>query len=121
MRHSDRPPTRHPAGGPPTRPPRRRASAPSPGPERARARRASRRPGDNGRMDLARVPVLGRLSARRRPLVGAVVLAVLLLVVGLGAFALTRGSDRIPDRVDQSHPGAVVLVPGYGGSQGSLT
>jgi triacylglycerol lipase len=72
-------------------------------------------------MDLARIPLLGRTSARRRPLVAAVAVAVVVLVVGLGGFALTRRSVEVPSSVDQGRPGAVVLVPGYGGSQGSLT
>lgn len=63
--------------------------------------------------------MLTRLSPARRRLVVAVVgvLAVIVLVVGV-AVVLSR---RQPPAADQSAPGPVLLVPGYGGTQSSLS
>ena len=71
-------------------------------------------------MDLGRVPLLGRFSARRRPLVAAVALVLLSLLGGLIGYAVTRGTP-VPPTADQSRPGTVILVPGYGGNRASLT
>jgi triacylglycerol esterase/lipase EstA (alpha/beta hydrolase family) len=49
--------------------------------------------------------------------VSAAVAIALLLVVGVRLL----GADDPTDRPDQAVPGAVLLVPGYGGSQGSLS
>ncbi len=60
----------------------------------------------------------GPMSPRRRLVILAAVavVAALLLVAGLRA---TRGRD--PGPPDQARPGTVLLVPGYGGSQTSLS
>jgi hypothetical protein len=59
------------------------------------------------------------VSPRRRLLViaAAAVVAVLLAVIGV---RLWSGRDAGP-RPDQAVPGTVLLVPGYGGGQGSLS
>jgi triacylglycerol lipase len=64
--------------------------------------------------------VLSRLSPARRRFVLAVagLLAVVAIVVGV--VALTALRSRLVPPVDQSRPGPVLLVPGYGGSAGSL-
>ena len=71
-------------------------------------------------MDLGRVPLLGRFSARRRPLVLVVTLVALAVVIGLAGYALTRGTPA-PPLADQTRPGTVILIPGYGGNRSSLT
>jgi uncharacterized alpha/beta hydrolase family protein len=61
------------------------------------------------------------LAPARRRLVLAVLALLAVVVVGLGAFFLVRRIgewDRMA--VDQGQPGPVPLVPGYGGSTGSL-
>jgi triacylglycerol lipase len=59
------------------------------------------------------------VSPRRRLLVvGALAVAVVLLVLaGLRTFGVRRTAHA----PDQARPGAVLLVPGYGGSQAALT
>src|SRR4051812_18108577 len=71
-------------------------------------------------MDLARVPPLDRLSARRRPVVAVAMLFALVLVGALVVLAVVRATGPRPGAVDQARPGAVIMVPGYGGSQASL-
>jgi len=71
-------------------------------------------------VDLARLPLLGRVSARRRPLTLLAFVVVVALLVGAGLFAAFRGGHRSPV-AEQDRPGTVVLVPGYGGNTGSLT
>ena len=70
-------------------------------------------------MRLPRWLTLGDLAPRRRLVVGAatalVVAAAAVVAVRL---ATTDGTDA--SRPDQSRPGAVLLVPGYGGNSGSL-
>jgi pimeloyl-ACP methyl ester carboxylesterase len=73
----------------------------------------------NGGVDLARVPVIGRLSARRRPLALLVVVVALAVLAGT-AVVLVGHRHRSPV-ARQDQPGTVVLVPGYGGNTGSLT
>ena len=41
-------------------------------------------------------------------------------VVALGAFVLVQRADSAPVAVDQNQQGPVLLIPGYGGSTGSL-
>jgi triacylglycerol lipase len=60
---------------------------------------------------------LSGLSPRRRRLVVA---AAVLVVVPLGALVAARLGQSLRDVPDQDRPGAVVLVPGYGGNTGSL-
>jgi triacylglycerol esterase/lipase EstA (alpha/beta hydrolase family) len=59
------------------------------------------------------------VSPRRRLLVTAAAAVVLILLATLGV-RLLGGVDPAT-RPDQATPGTVLLVPGYGGSQGSLT
>src|SRR5689334_8957642 len=63
--------------------------------------------------------VLAGLAPRRR----ALVVGVLLLVVALAAVLTVRACASGTPRgyPDQSRPGAVLLVPGYGGSQSALS
>lgn len=70
-------------------------------------------------MDLGRLPLLGRVSARRRPVVLLAVVLVLVLGIGAGLFAVFGGGHRSPV-AQQNQLGTVVLVPGYGGNTGSL-
>jgi triacylglycerol esterase/lipase EstA (alpha/beta hydrolase family) len=61
------------------------------------------------------------VSPRRRLLlIGVAGVAVVLLVVVLGIRLFTGGRDP-GSRPDQARPGAVLLVPGYGGSRTALT
>jgi pimeloyl-ACP methyl ester carboxylesterase len=60
---------------------------------------------------------LSGLSPRRRRLVLA---AAVLVAVPLGALAAARVAGSLRDVPAQDRPGAVVLVPGYGGNTGSL-
>jgi pimeloyl-ACP methyl ester carboxylesterase len=64
--------------------------------------------------------VLSRLaSARRRFVLGvAGLVAVVAVVAGVLGVLTLRGRNAAP--VDQTRPGPVLLVPGYGGSAGSL-
>ena len=73
-----------------------------------------------GCVDLARLPLVGRLSARRRTVVLLAVLVVLVVGIVAGLVAVLRDGHRSPV-AEQDRPGTVVLVPGYGGSTGSLT
>ncbi len=59
------------------------------------------------------------MSPRRRLLIIATAAVVLVLLAALGV-RLLSGRDPAA-RPDQATPGTVLLVPGYGGSQGSLT
>jgi len=66
--------------------------------------------------------VLSRLApARRRFVIGVLVLlgGLVVLAVALGASAAVRASHTAP--VAQDAPGPVLLVPGYGGSVASLS
>jgi triacylglycerol lipase len=58
------------------------------------------------------------VSRRRRWFLLALVTACVLVLFGLAVVALKGGSGA--DGVDQSRPGPVLLVPGYGGSTASL-
>jgi pimeloyl-ACP methyl ester carboxylesterase len=70
-------------------------------------------------MDMARVPLVRRLSPRRRVLVAVVALLVgATLVTAL--VRVVRGAGTPDGYPDQSRPGTVLLVPGYGGSANSL-
>lgn len=61
------------------------------------------------------------LAPARRRLVLAVLTVLTLAAVVLGAFVIAqRSSGSQPAAVDQNQPGPVLLVPGYGGSTGSL-
>jgi pimeloyl-ACP methyl ester carboxylesterase len=60
---------------------------------------------------------LSGLSPRRRRLVLA---AAVFVAVPLGALAAARVAGSLRDVPAQDRPGAVVLVPGYGGNTGSL-
>jgi hypothetical protein len=60
-----------------------------------------------------------RVSARRRVVIVAAVAVVGVLIVVAGA-RLLRGAGR-EGRPDQSRPGTVLLVPGYGGSEVALS
>jgi triacylglycerol lipase len=71
-------------------------------------------------MDLGRVPILSRFSARRRPLVAGVLLVVVIVLVGLVAIGVAHRGPAVPTSVDQGRLGTVILVPGYGGSQAAL-
>jgi pimeloyl-ACP methyl ester carboxylesterase len=63
---------------------------------------------------------LGRLAPRRRVLVAGVVLLVALIAATVAVRACTSGPVGRPGLPDQSRPGPVLLVPGYGGGQGAL-
>jgi triacylglycerol esterase/lipase EstA (alpha/beta hydrolase family) len=71
-------------------------------------------------MDLVRVPLLGGLSPRRRLLVAVTVLVVAAALVGVLVRAVGNRLGAPTGYPDQNRPGAVLLVPGYGGSAGSL-
>jgi triacylglycerol esterase/lipase EstA (alpha/beta hydrolase family) len=67
------------------------------------------------------VPLLDRLAPRRRLLV---VLVLGVVVVVLAATLVRAYLDRVARPAgspDQSRPGPVLLVPGYGGGQGALS
>ena len=68
-------------------------------------------------MDLGRLPLLGRFSARRRPLVLGVAVVLVAALVALVVAAVLRPTVPV---ADPNRPGTVILVPGYGGGQGSL-
>jgi hypothetical protein len=70
-------------------------------------------------MRLHRWLTLGDLAPRRRLVIGAAAALAVAAIAMLAVRWATAGSDR--SRPDQSRPGAVLLVPGYGGSTGSLT
>lgn len=57
--------------------------------------------------------------ARRRTVLGAAGLALLLVVVAVVGAVLSRRADRV-DPVAQDRLGPVLLVPGYGGATGGL-
>lgn len=57
--------------------------------------------------------------ARRRTVLGAVALAVVLVVAATTAAVLAQRADRV-DPVAQDRLGPVLLVPGYGGATGGL-
>jgi triacylglycerol lipase len=59
------------------------------------------------------------VSPRRRLLIAAVSVLVVALLVVVGVRSL--GGRRAAERPDQTRPGAVVLVPGYGGSVAALS
>jgi pimeloyl-ACP methyl ester carboxylesterase len=63
---------------------------------------------------------LDRLSPARRRFVLAVAALLAALAVVAGVLALTALRGRLVAPVDQSAPGPVLLVPGYGGSAASL-
>ena len=65
--------------------------------------------------------MLRNLAPARRRLVLAVAAVVVLIIVGITTVVLvSRSGKDAAAPVDQSHPGPVLLVPGYGGSTDSL-
>jgi triacylglycerol lipase len=60
------------------------------------------------------------VSPRRRLLIAVAGVVVLVVLVVVGVRLLTGRTDS-GARPDQATPGAVLLVPGYGGNTGSLT
>jgi triacylglycerol esterase/lipase EstA (alpha/beta hydrolase family) len=64
--------------------------------------------------------VFRTLAPARRRLVLAVLTTLVVAVVALGAFVLVQRADSAPVAVDQNQQGPVLLIPGYGGSTGSL-
>ena len=71
-------------------------------------------------------PLLGRLSPRRRLFVVGVAGLVVVIVVAVVVGVLVSGGDASPatpaaGTPPQDRPGPVLLVPGYGGSRGSLS
>jgi hypothetical protein len=70
--------------------------------------------------------MLGRLSPRRRLFVGglAALVAVVVVAILVGVLTSGGGSSPVPAAAGvpaQGRPGPVLLVPGYGGSRGSLS
>jgi triacylglycerol esterase/lipase EstA (alpha/beta hydrolase family) len=64
--------------------------------------------------------VFSTLAPARRRLVLALLTVLVVAVVVLGAFLVVRRTGSGQAAVDQNQPGPVLLVPGYGGSTGSL-
>src|SRR5438034_4877296 len=65
--------------------------------------------------------VLSGLAPRRRLLVAGVVLLVVALAAVLTVRACAGRTDTPAGYPDQSRPGPVLLIPGYGGSQAALS
>ncbi|MDT4988795.1 MAG: triacylglycerol lipase [Micromonosporaceae bacterium] len=68
---------------------------------------------------MARVPLVRHLSPRRRVLV-AVVVALVAATLVTAVVRAVAGGGTPTGYPDQSRPGTVLLVPGYGGSANSL-
>jgi triacylglycerol esterase/lipase EstA (alpha/beta hydrolase family) len=69
---------------------------------------------------MTRVPLAG-LAPRRRLLVVAVAVLVLAVAATLAVRAVAGRGGHPSGYPDQSRPGPVLLVPGYGGGQGALS
>src|SRR5436190_18018437 len=65
--------------------------------------------------------VLAGLAPRRRLLVAGVLLLVVVVAAVLTVRACAGRTDTPAGYPDQSRPGPVLLVPGYGGSQAALS